>query len=238
MSNPCDLDRNLGLPQFRVVDLLVLTTSFAVGMALEQARANLGGGGLFSPETSSFDGASVLIYAALTGIPLGAICCTLVERCFFNTSREIQPGHWLLLSLLPGTFYLVFSVFREVIPHPVVSGLMSAVSAIILLYAGKRNTGFWRIGFFLLALIAAKGCTSEIVFFLFNKGLFNHAGTATYNAISNWIDFVSNPSISCILLIVTITELRNKVKRDLWHWAGVLTAMLMTAVLPLLYSFR
>ena len=236
VKNLSDVVANNRIPRFRVVDLLVITATIAVGFAVQQTRANLGLSNLMRTEIQWFNLASQSLLAAATGLPLAAIYFMRIEQRYCKLDL-IEPGHWIILSLLPGSLNAVSSV--TVVPANMqlylLHAFVTAVSAGILVFAAKMNSGIWRSTFLLIALVNFLDSCFLICCFLDNTQLI-----VLYFRFATWVETFLNLAIFGSLLILTFIELKKKIERSLWHWIGVLIEFLLVTALPVLnflYSF-
>lgn len=246
VKNLGDSVQNTGVPRIQIVDLLVLTTSFAVGLALQEAQVNLGLGNLMQTDYRWFNGASRTVFAAISGLPIAALYCFAIDRRFSEKTLT-QPGHWLLLSMLCMTIATAFHVLSAMVPHGflffqldvnqvdlALSAFFSLGSACILFWAGKQNSASWRKVLFLCAFSRTLWPASCTVLVLFGTdGVASGKLLYVLNVI-DWVEASLNLIIAVFLTVLAIVEFKNRVRRDLWHWLGVLVALLIVTAAPMI----
>lgn len=242
LSPKLNSDEELVLPPLSIIDLMVLTAAMAIAFAFQES---LFGNARMQSESVWFNTIQRIQYALIYALPLAAVYRFVLHKRAVGKFL-LQPGHWVLLSILISVVaYMAPVLIRNSISGAtetegfeaedwglMVVALGSFMSAAVLFRGAVLYRWAWKAMLLLMGVWLLVVGLQTVAFTFLSSAVMGK--WMWVFAILGWIDTVMKVLICIALFPVLWTDFRSAKRRDLWHWSGVLLLFVLNVVGPVL----
>ena len=226
---------------------LMIFTAFS-GLLFAIYRLLYGEGAVFEGTINAGGlrvGLAILCSATLTGSVV-----LLAERKRRGRPLARQPGHWLLLTAAASTCLILAALVLVGFYDPQVITktkpwffwLLAVVESsrpLLHVIAARKSTELiWKSVFWCLALLTIFHCLFYALYALFESGyavwMYSYGLWLLFQTVPRWGLMI----VAFALLLISIYERLNGMRRDWLHWSGVVTHVLGNVVTILIFFMR
>jgi hypothetical protein len=244
-----NIESNGKLPPLSISELIVLTVAMALTFRFQDRLNDLGMN--FKTDVTWFRAAQRVIVAVAIGIPLASTWRFAIQKKAIGKFL-IHPGHWILFTnlislsgfvipLLLGWFMVASwneanlwgTSFTEVAMFG--DALSAPIAAFIIAFGAVKAPRRWQLLLFTLVGILVMQGTWSLLMLLINFEMLSVRAIDLGFAITDWGTQAFNIVAILAMAIAVFRDLRNREFRDIWHWLGLLTLFVSTAISPILF---
>ncbi|WP_148618813.1 hypothetical protein [Mariniblastus fucicola] len=223
-----------------------MTAAMAGAFAFQEQLTNMNRG--IDSDVLWFELLQRFVYSTQIGVPFAALYRFAIQKR--TTGRYLlQPGHWVLVSVLISVVgYLIpMALFLTLFGQSSLDGdggfdhwvllflsISSLVSAIVLVFGAIRYRRMWRAVLLLLAIHSLVNAVLMVTYMTWNEWTIytGYTSFVSWFAILDWIEIGINGLLALALIALVASEIFGRVRRDLWHWLGILAIFIAAVASP------